>query len=137
MEGPHSHASRTPRNFPPFPHAFKFSPAVGFSLAFHIIVIKSLTPCTDKKRGAHQWRRRRANFGDFGNALREGSGVDKDRLIETFSRLVVLATGKKMWIKAYTGFRAAMLTGDSFRECEMGGGRKVLELVIIGGIDSS
>lgn len=78
-----SHTSRTSRNLASFLHAIEFPTAMCVSLAFHVIIIEFSTPCPDEIRGAHQWRRRAANFADFGNVVRERGWVDQDMLIES------------------------------------------------------
>lgn len=40
----HSHASSTPRNLPPFLHTLYLSLPMRIRLAFHIVIIKRLTP---------------------------------------------------------------------------------------------
>lgn len=42
--GPNLHARRTPRNLPPFSHAFKLPSAIGLRLAHHVVIIVRFAP---------------------------------------------------------------------------------------------
>lgn len=79
----HSHTSRTSRNLSSFPHAFEFPAAIRFGLAFHVIIIIIFATRADKICSAHQWRRRRADFSDFGDMVWQWGGVDEECLIES------------------------------------------------------
>ena len=90
-----SHSGRASRNLASFLHAIEFPTAMCVSLAFHVIIIEFSTSCPNEKRGAHQRRRRAANFADFGNVVWERGGVNKDMLIES----AIYQRRKDKWLK--------------------------------------
>ena len=77
------HARRTPGNLATLLHAFELSPAVGLSLAHHVIIVVGLASCTDKEGSAEKGRGTGSELLDLGDIVRQRGSVDEGLLVES------------------------------------------------------
>jgi hypothetical protein len=63
------HASRTPGDLAAFLHAVKLSPAVGLSLAHHVVIVVGLASCANEERGTQEGRRTGSELFDLGDVV--------------------------------------------------------------------
>lgn len=96
----HSHARRTPRHFPPLPHALHLPLAVRLRLALHVVVIVGPAPRPDEEGRAEQRGGRGADLVDLGDGLREGRRVDEDGLVEP--AFLARSEGLAWWVLLFS-----------------------------------
>jgi len=87
------HAGGASRQFPALAQAFRLALAVGLGLAQHVVVIVGFAAGADEEAGAEEGSGGGADFGDFGDGVRVGGGVDENLLVETVDWREVVRTG--------------------------------------------
>lgn len=69
------------------PQAVQLSPSARLGLALHVVIVVRLAARSNEEACAHKRCRGGSNFLDFGNGVREWSGVHKDLLVEPGRKL--------------------------------------------------
>ena len=82
------HTRSTSCHFAPLFETVHLALAVGLGFAVHVVVIVWFAAGADEEGGAEEGRGGGADFGDFGDAVREGGRVEEDLLVESWKMLV-------------------------------------------------
>jgi hypothetical protein len=80
--GAYVHAGCASCDLATLPQAVQLSPSVRLRLALHVVIVVGLAARSNEEARAHKRCRGSSNLLDFGNGVRERSGVHKDLLVE-------------------------------------------------------
>lgn len=81
--GLYVHAGCASCDLATLPQAVQLSPSVRLRLALHVVIVVGLAAGSNEEACAHERCGRRSNLLDFGNGVRERSGVHEDLLVES------------------------------------------------------
>lgn len=77
-----NHAGGASRDLPALLQTLCFALAIRQIFAVHEIIVVRFAACADEEGCREQRCRRGSNLWDLGDAVRKGSGVDEDLLVE-------------------------------------------------------
>lgn len=87
--GLYVHAGCASCDLATLPQAVQLSPSVRLRLALHVVIVVGLAAGSNEEACAHERGGRRSNLLDFGNGVRERSGVHEDLLVESGRKWLV------------------------------------------------
>jgi len=88
------HAGRASRDFTSLLQTIQFTPAIGLGLAHHVVIVVGFAAGADKEGGAEEGCGGSSDFLDLGDILRQRSGVNEHRLVESESNLIYIKTAR-------------------------------------------